>query len=86
MASNRMTCARLPGVQGSGWADYGRLPPDAIIKQARLHAAYMKSIADAVLSAPDDAFLVETYVGSHVRKDLEIIQPGRRPSEDPTHD
>lgn len=79
MASERMTSASLPGFFGAGWADYGRIEPAEIIRQARLHAQHMKDQAEAILSASDHEFRVETYIGIHVRKQLEVLQPGRQP-------
>jgi hypothetical protein len=72
-----MTSAHLPGVFGSGWADYGKLTPAEIIEKAREHARHMHKLATAVLAAADEDFCVETYVGVWARKKREVIQAGR---------
>ncbi len=41
----------------------------------RAHAADQKSMADAILAASDDEFLVETYTGVHVHRNREVIHP-----------
>ena len=75
--SERMTSIDLPGVSGSGLADWGRLTADEMIGQIRRKAACDKRIADAILAAPDEAFQVETYLGPWVQRKREVIQEGR---------
>lgn len=77
MASDRMTSAVLPGVFGSGLAEYGRLSAPEIIEKARQHARHQLETATAILNAADEDFLVETYVGVWKRNKREVIQPGR---------
>ncbi|MFG1429365.1 hypothetical protein [Roseixanthobacter glucoisosaccharinicivorans] len=83
--SERMTSIHLPGSRGSGgYAEYGRCEPAEMISVIRARAAHMKEEAERILSAPDDAFRVETYVGVHVQRRREILQEGK--TEAHSHD
>ena len=77
--SERMTGIHLPGLFGSGLADYGRKSVPEMIAQLRAKAAHDKEQAEAILAADDDAFHVSTYVGVFVEKKREVLQQGRPP-------
>ncbi|MCJ8053826.1 hypothetical protein GB928_018375 [Shinella curvata] len=73
--AERMTSIRLPGSKHVGLADWGRKSREEMIKMIRDHAADQRSMADAILAASDDDFLVETYTGVHVHRNREVIHP-----------
>lgn len=75
--SERLTSIKLPGVQSSGIADWGRKTPEEMITQIRSWAANNKAIADAILAAPDEAFQVETYTGVIVQRNKTVLQEGK---------
>jgi hypothetical protein len=72
-----MTSIHLPSVDSlpgsTGLADWDRRTRAEMIRQYRAHAARMKQEADAVLAARDSEFIVETYLGTIVRKNVEIV-------------
>ncbi len=72
--SDRFTSVHLPGIFGSGVADWGRRTVPEMIAQLRSKAEHDKAIAEAILSASDDQFHVETYVGVHRRRDRSVMQ------------
>lgn len=74
--SERLTSINLPGVFGSGVADYGRKTVPEMIDLVRSYARNQKTIADAILDAPNEAFRVQTYIGVNVRKQIETLQLG----------
>lgn len=74
-----MTSVRLPGVRGSGIADWGRRTPDEMIAQLRAYARNQKAVAEAILAAADCQFEVETHIGVMVRRKVEILQEARDP-------
>lgn len=76
-----MTSISLLSVQGSGIQDYGRKTPAEMISQLRSWAEHNKKIADAILSASDSDFHVETYLGPWARKGREVLQLGRAKDE-----
>ena len=73
--AERMTSIRLPGSKHVGLADWGRKTREEMIRQIRAHAEYQKAVADTILSASDDDFLVETYTGVHVQRNREVVHP-----------
>lgn len=76
--SERMTGIGLPGLpNGAGIQDYGRQTPKHMIKMLRDWALYQKTNADAILAAKDEDFKIETYVGSLVQKNKEVLQEGK---------
>lgn len=75
--SERMTSIVLPGVHGSGYADWGRKTPKEMIDRLRRIATEDKQTAEKILAAKDDDFLVETYLGVHARRKREILQKGK---------
>ena len=77
--SDRLTSINLPGVFGSGLADWGRKTPAEMIAKLRAKATEDKAVADAVLAASDGDFHVQTYVGVHVERKKEVLQEGRKP-------
>lgn len=82
--SERMTSVQLEGhAGGDGWADYGLKTPAEMIATLRNHAKRNLSVAEAILTAPDSAFTVETYVGVIVTRNRKILQQGVR-HESPT--
>ncbi|GEL47793.1 hypothetical protein CHO01_29090 [Cellulomonas hominis] len=82
--SERMTGITLPGLPpGAGLADYGRKSPQEMITQLRAHATVEARNALAILAAAEEDFRVETYTGVHVRRDRQVLQPGRDPQPAP---
>lgn len=75
--ADRMTSIRLPGSKHVGLADWGRKTPEEMIRMLRTHAEHQKSVAEAILAAADDDFLIETYTGVYVQRNRKTIQPGR---------
>ncbi len=75
--SERLTSIDLPGVFGSGYADWGRRSVFHMIAELRRKAQHDKMVAEAILKASDGDFHVETYLGIHVRRNLEILQDGK---------
>lgn len=76
--SERMTSIRLPNSGDTGCADWGRKTKDEMIAMYRLYAQNQYDWSKRVLSALDEEFQIETYVGVHVQKNREIIQEGRK--------
>lgn len=75
--SDRMTSVQLEGhSNGDGWAEYGLQTPEKMIQIIRARAARDKALAEQILSAPDDVFTVQTYVGSRVMRDRKVLQQG----------
>lgn len=75
--TERLTSIRLPGSIDPGLADWGRKSPSEMIAMYREHAEHQLKCAQEVLSATDDNFRIETYVGVHVRRKAEILQEGK---------
>lgn len=77
---SRMTGIELPGNKsaGPGLAEWGRKTPEEMIRRYRAYAAAQLAEAQAILSAPDEAFRVETYTGVHVQRNKEVLQEGTR--------
>ena len=74
--AERMTSVRVAGAPaGTGFADYGRCDPLSMIQKLREHAARDLAVAKRVLAARDHEFIVETYVGIHVQRQLEQLWP-----------
>lgn len=72
--SERMTAVTVKGVPaGFGIAEYGRRPRSEMIETLRRVARRDLEAAQAILSAPDEAFIVETYVGVNVQRKREIV-------------
>ena len=77
--SERMTAINLPGTWGAGIADHGRKTVPEMLVLVREYAESMRVTADAILSATDADFRVESYVGPYARRNLEILQQGKKP-------
>ena len=75
--SERMTSIRIPGVFGSGYADYGRKTPKEMIDIIRDYALTKKAEAEIILNAKDEDFRVETHLGHFVRNKIEVLQEGK---------
>lgn len=71
--ADRMTSIRLPGSKHVGLADHGRKTREEMLHLIRSHAEHQKAVADAILSASDDDFLVETYTGVFVQRNREVV-------------
>ncbi len=71
MARDILTSARVPG--SAGFADWGRLPRAEIIKRTREYATACKADAEAILSAPDEAFEVRVVEGVQKQKLIERL-------------
>jgi hypothetical protein len=70
--SDRLTAISLPRV--SGIADRGLKTPEEMIKQMRQYADALRKEVAQIDAAKDEDFLIETYVGVHVRKNLKVLQ------------
>ena len=75
--SERVTTICLPGSSDPGWANYGRKTVPEMIEEFRSHARYMRDRAEEILSAQDADFQVETHLGLHVRRNIEVLQRGK---------
>ena len=76
--SDRLTAIYLPSLRrGAGRAEYGRLTVSEMIAIIRRSAELQKAEAEAILAADDADFQVETYVGVHAQRQLEVIQQAR---------
>jgi hypothetical protein len=64
----------LPGVFGSGIADWGKKTVPEMIAMLRKYAEHEKGVAEAILAASDEQFLVETYIGVHVMRNKVVLQ------------
>ena len=74
--SDRHTSIIAPGAD-YGWAENGRKTRTEMIRHYRKHAQVMLQRAQAILATDDDDFIVETYIGRHVKRDLKAIPPDR---------
>ena len=72
-----MTSITLPNVWGSGLANYGRQTPEEMIRQIRAYAKFQADIMTQILTAADEDFQIETYVGVHVKNKCEYLQKSR---------
>lgn len=73
-----MTSVHLPGMRnGAGYAVYGRSSAEEMIATIRTHAQSQFDEAKEILAASDEEFRVETYLGSWVQRNKEVIQEGR---------
>lgn len=70
----RLTEIRLR--RDAGLADWGRKTVPEMIIQYRQFAERQKASAEAILSASDDDFRVETYLGPNAQRQREILQEG----------
>lgn len=77
--SNRMTSIDLPGVRGSGIAEWGRKTPAEMITLLRQHAESQRAAAESIIAACDKDFYVQTYVGIYMQRQREVLQKGRKP-------
>ena len=76
--SERMTAIDLPGVWDSGVADYGLKTVPEMLALLRSRAKHMKETAEAILTAKDTDFTVQTYVGAHVQRNRKVLQVGKQ--------
>lgn len=76
-----MTSIVLPGTPSiGGFAEWGKVPVAVMIAAHRLRAERMRADAEAILSASDDDFRIDTYVGPIAMRDRQVIQQGRERS------
>lgn len=75
MSSDIMTVASAPGVSGGGYMDYGRLSRAEIIRRTKELAAHEAKKWSAVLSMPDDEFVVRIVRGVHKQALIERLPP-----------
>lgn len=73
----RMTSIHLPGLFGSGIAEWGRKTPEEMIAALRAYAARQVEHHQAIIAAMDDDFRVETYTGVNVHRNIDVLQAGR---------
>lgn len=79
--SDRLTSISLPGLFGSGLAEYGRKSPGEMVAAVRKYAAAQHALYGAILAAEDADFRIETYVGVLVQRNSEVLQDGRSKAE-----
>ena len=72
--SARMTSIHLPGIFGSGVADWGKNTIPEMVALLRSKAEQDKAVAEAIISASDDQFHVETYIGVHAKRHRMVLQ------------
>lgn len=78
--SDRMTSVHLNGLpMGAGYAEWGLREPKEMIGYLRQIARQQLLEAEKILAASDEDFRVETYVGVHVRRQLRVLQEGKKP-------
>lgn len=75
--AERITSIHLRGSTHSGMAESGRKSAEEMIRELRDFARRQKQAAEEVLTASDEDFRVETYVGVFRQRNKEIIQSGR---------
>lgn len=73
--TERMTSVHLPDHPGYGFQDVGRKHPVDMIQRLRALAERDRAAAQAILDAPDEAFIVDTYLGIHVQRQREQLWP-----------
>jgi hypothetical protein len=78
--SDRMTSIHLEGVR-TEWAEYGRKTHAEMVTIIRTKAAHDKAQAEAILNAPAEAFVVQTYVGVIAQNKRERIHPTEQQGE-----
>lgn len=72
--AERMTSVYLPSLgRGGGWQEHGRQNRDYMIRRLRRNAEIAKEEAERILTASDDEFVVETYLGSIVQRDRKPV-------------
>ena len=76
--SERMTSINLPGHFGAGYAYWGRKTVAEMIKLIREHAELAKHDAEAILAAKDSDFYICTHRGVYVKRDITVLQQGRK--------
>lgn len=76
--NDKRTTITLPGEFGARLSDYGRQHPEYMIAQFRLYALDMKRLAEKILDASDESFHVETHAGVYKRKNVVILQEGKK--------
>lgn len=54
-------------------ADWGRKTRAEMVAQIRRHAQTMMADAQKILDTKDEDFIVETYLGMHVRRKIESV-------------
>jgi hypothetical protein len=84
--SDRMTSVCLPGIFGSGIADWGKKTVPEMIAMLRKYAEHERAVAEAILAASDDQFLVETYTGVYVMRNKVVLQASALKTADRTSD
>lgn len=72
-----MTSIELPGLFGSGLAEWDRKTPAEMIERYRTYAQSQVGLYAAILAAPDEDYRIETYRGVYVKKNTEVLQEGR---------
>lgn len=77
MMGARMTSIHLPGLFGSGIAEWGRKTPEEMTAALKAYAARQIEHAQAILEAADSDFRVETYTGVNVQRNTDVLQVGR---------
>ena len=70
-----MTGIHLPSLgQGSGWQEYGRQSRAHMIARLKRNAEIAKEEAERILDAPDEEFVVETYLGPIAMRNREAVE------------
>lgn len=75
IVAERMTSVEVPGSGHPGWAEYGRVEPERMIEIIRAQAERDRECAQRILDAKPDEFVVKTYTGVHVQRDVKQLWP-----------
>ena len=71
-----MTGIHLPSLgHGGGWQEYGRQTREHMIARYRRNAQIALEEAQRILDAPDEEFVVETYLGPIAMRNREAVPP-----------
>jgi hypothetical protein len=70
--SDRMTEISSPGNQGIG--EWGSVSREDMIRRYRAYYEHVLKDAQEALSYADEDLVVETFLGPHARKNLEVVE------------
>lgn len=80
-----LTEINLPGIDGSGIANWGERSPAEMVAYIRSHFQREKGIAEMVLAAADEDFRIGVVKGVHARRRVRLLQDGRLPQKPQEH-
>jgi hypothetical protein len=76
--TEKLTEICLPGVKGSGLAEWGTCAVPEMIAAIRSQGLHWKKVSDAILAASDDDFKITVVRGSTIRSPVKVLQLGRQ--------